>query len=229
MSQLWLNSKLFRFSFLITPARRRLVAANSQHRPELFWSVGPQSSRRVEKLRSMDMATAWLSASFDTSDSAMAFWRTALKGCAAKRLAFSSMNSRVTAVPAADSEPVARGEVRAVFAICFLRCSARVWKRWAPGSRGRSAASLGAPVMAVVCMDKALSSYLVFGLFIQTVCIAAQGYGVDSFIASAFTSQQDILRKELDIPEDLRIVTGIGLGYRNPEAIINPYRSPRMA
>ncbi len=85
----------------------------------------------------------------------------------------------------------------------------------------------GIPVLVVVCMDKALSSNLDIGLFVQTICIAAQGYGVDSFIAGAFVSHPDILRQELEIPESLNIVTGIGLGYANPNSIINTYRSPR--
>jgi len=85
----------------------------------------------------------------------------------------------------------------------------------------------GALVLVVVCMDKALSSNLDIGLFVQTICIAAQGYGVDSFIASAFVSQPDVLRQELGIPESLNIVTGIGLGYPDTDSIINTYRSPR--
>ena len=85
----------------------------------------------------------------------------------------------------------------------------------------------GVPVLVVICMDKQLSSNLDLGLFIQTVCLAAQGYGVDSFIAGSFMSHQDVLRKELEIPDTLNIITGIGLGYPNPDAIINTYRSPR--
>jgi nitroreductase len=98
--------------------------------------------------------------------------------------------------------------------------SGKVFTEW--GSR-----LFGVPVLVVICMDKALSSNLDIGLFIQTICIAAQGYGVDSFIAGAFISQPDVLRQELEIPESLNIVTGIGLGYPNPKNIINTYRSPR--
>ena len=98
--------------------------------------------------------------------------------------------------------------------------SGKVFMEW--GSR-----LFGAPVVAVICMDKALSSHLDIGMFVQTICIAAQGYGVDSFIASAFVSQPDVLRQELGIPESLNIVAGIGLGYPNPKSIINTYRSPR--
>jgi len=85
----------------------------------------------------------------------------------------------------------------------------------------------GAPTMAVICMDQALSSYLDLGLLIQTICLAAQHFGVDSMIAGSMVSQPDVLRQELEIPESLKIVTGIGLGYANPESIINTYRSPR--
>jgi len=98
--------------------------------------------------------------------------------------------------------------------------SGRVFMEW--GAR-----LFGVPVLAVICMDKALSSNLDLGLFIQTVCLAAQGYGVESFIAGAFASHRDVLSKELEIPENLNIITGIGLGYANPDAIINTYRSPR--
>jgi nitroreductase len=98
--------------------------------------------------------------------------------------------------------------------------SGKVFMEW--GSR-----LFGAPVLAIICMDKALSSNLDIGLFVQTICLAAQGYGVDSFIAGAFVSQPDVLRQELEIPENLNIITGIGLGYPNPDAIINTYRSPR--
>jgi nitroreductase len=90
-----------------------------------------------------------------------------------------------------------------------------------------SARLFGAPVLAVICMDKDLSSFLDMGMFIQTICLAAQGFDVDSLIASAFVSQPDILRRELQIPENLRIVIGVGLGHANPKSAINTYRSPR--
>jgi nitroreductase len=88
-----------------------------------------------------------------------------------------------------------------------------------------------APVIVILCMDKTLSTWSVLdiGLISQTIMLAARGYGVDSIMAGAFVSQPDILRQELSIPDDLKIVTGIGLGYQNPESIINTYRSPRRS
>jgi nitroreductase len=86
-----------------------------------------------------------------------------------------------------------------------------------------------APVLVILCMDKALTAFSAFdiGLLSQTIMLAAIGYGVDSMIASAFVSYPDILRQELGIPDNLQIVMGIGLGFQNPKSIINTYRSPR--
>ncbi len=100
--------------------------------------------------------------------------------------------------------------------------SDRVFKEWAAGL-------YGAPLLLVLCMDKSLPAFRKFeiGSFAQTVCLAAMGYGVDSFIAGQFVAHQDVLRKELEIPDDLDILIGIGLGYANPDSIINTYRSPR--
>jgi nitroreductase len=98
--------------------------------------------------------------------------------------------------------------------------SGRIFTEW-------SARLFGAPVMLVVCMDKAIPTNLDIGLFVQTVCLAAQGYGIDSMVAGAFIGQQDILRRELEITDSLNIVIGIGLGYPDPDSIINTYRSPR--
>ncbi len=98
--------------------------------------------------------------------------------------------------------------------------SKKVLEEW--GSR-----LFGVPALVIICMDKAISSNFDIGLFTQTICIAAQGYGVDSFIAAAFISQQDVLRRELEIPENLNIVIGVGLGYSNPNSKIINYRSTR--
>jgi nitroreductase len=88
-----------------------------------------------------------------------------------------------------------------------------------------------APVIVILCMDKVLSTWSAFdfGLVAQTIMLAARNYGVDSIVAQSFVSYPDILRQELGISEDLKIVTGIGLGYQNSQSIINTYRSPRRS
>ncbi len=85
------------------------------------------------------------------------------------------------------------------------------------------------PVFMILCMDRVLSMWTAFdiGLLSQTIMLAATHYGVDSIVAQAFSNYPDILRKELGIPDHLKIVIGIGLGYADPGHIINTYRSPR--
>jgi nitroreductase len=90
-----------------------------------------------------------------------------------------------------------------------------------------SARLFGAPVVAVICQDKAVLGQLDLGLYIQTLCLAAMHFGVDALIATQLVSQPDILRPTLDIPEQLAIVTGVALGYAKPNSLINTYRSPR--
>jgi nitroreductase len=85
----------------------------------------------------------------------------------------------------------------------------------------------GAPAVAVICQDGALKSTLDIGLLVQSMCLAAMHFGVDTLIAANFVSHPDLLREALEIPESLKIVTGVGLGYANPDAIINTYRAPR--
>jgi hypothetical protein len=82
--------------------------------------------------------------------------------------------------------------------------SANVFRQW--GTR-----SFGAPVLVVLCMDYALSSTFEIGLLAQTICLTAQNFGVDSLIASSFASQPEILCRELEIPEGLKSIIGIGL------------------
>ena len=98
--------------------------------------------------------------------------------------------------------------------------SGRVFMEW--GAR-----LFGAPVLVILCMDQALSSNFDIGMLAQTICLAAQGFGVDSMIAGAFLSQPDVLRRGLEIPDNLAIVAGIGLGYPKPGSLINTSRSPR--
>jgi nitroreductase len=87
----------------------------------------------------------------------------------------------------------------------------------------------GAPVLVVLCMDRALSTASAFdiGLLTQNILLAAQDFGVGSLVALNFVTHPDILRKELAIPDNLQIVIGVALGYPNTKSIINTYRSSR--
>jgi nitroreductase len=94
---------------------------------------------------------------------------------------------------------------------------------------GKGSKFFGAPVLVVLCMERALSEASVFdiGLLSQTIMLAAQNFGLGSVIARSFVNHPDILRQELAIPDSLLIVIAIALGYQDDKSIINTYRSSR--
>lgn len=95
-------------------------------------------------------------------------------------------------------------------------------------SAERAATAFNAPVVLVLCMHEGLNPFTVFdfGLFAQSIALAARSFGVDSLIAAGLATQPDVYRRHLPIPDDLRIVIGMALGHADDTAE-NDYRSPR--
>jgi nitroreductase len=87
----------------------------------------------------------------------------------------------------------------------------------------------GAPTVVYLCMDRTLTAWSIFdmGLLAQSIMLAAQQYGVDSAAAALLISYPDLIRAELEIPEDVWILMGVALGYRDRQHPLNQYRSPR--
>jgi len=88
--------------------------------------------------------------------------------------------------------------------------------------------SCGAPVLIVVCMDRSLETWSVFslGMLTQNILLSAHNFGLSSFPGLSLVSHAEIIRKELKIPDDLKIVFGIAIGYPDDDPI-NNYRSSR--
>jgi nitroreductase len=86
-----------------------------------------------------------------------------------------------------------------------------------------------APVVLYLCMDRTLTSWSIFdlGLFAQSLMLAAQHYGIGSAPAVTLAAHPDLIRAQLQIPEDRSIIIGIALGYADTEHPQNKYRSPR--
>ena len=87
----------------------------------------------------------------------------------------------------------------------------------------------GAKTVVYLCLDRTLTAWSIFdmGLLAQSVMLAAQHYGVDSTVAAILVSYPDLIRAELEIPEDLLILIGIALGHCEPHHPSNQYRSSR--
>jgi nitroreductase len=87
----------------------------------------------------------------------------------------------------------------------------------------------GAPAVVYVCMDKTLSEWSLYdiGAYSQTFMLAAFEQGLSTIPAITLTLYPDILRRELKIPENLKITIGIAVGYADRENGINNFVSSR--
>lgn len=88
---------------------------------------------------------------------------------------------------------------------------------------GRNYQFFDAPVGLVFTIDDALAlgSWLDYGMFIQSVMVAARGRGLDTCAQVAFTQFHQIIRAELELPESSVVVCGMSLGVADVAAVEN--------
>jgi nitroreductase len=87
----------------------------------------------------------------------------------------------------------------------------------------------GAPAVVYVCMDKALSEWSLYdiGAYSQTFMLAALEQGLSTIPAITLTLYPDVLRREMKIPDNLKITIGIAVGYADKGNGINNFVSSR--
>jgi len=73
----------------------------------------------------------------------------------------------------------------------------------------------------------ALGSWADTGMYIQTIMLAARGFGLHTCPQAAWIQFQEPIFKHLNIPGDQVLVSGMSLGYADPEAIENTLVSDR--
>lgn len=86
-----------------------------------------------------------------------------------------------------------------------------------------------APNGIIVYIDRELSVWALVnaGIVIQTIALAALNYGLGTTILAASVSYPDEVRRILKIPESKQLVIAIAIGYPDPEAKVNEFRSNR--
>jgi nitroreductase len=86
-----------------------------------------------------------------------------------------------------------------------------------------------APAVVYVCMDKTLSEWSLYdiGAYSQTFMLAAFEQGLSTIPAITLTLYPDVPRRELKIPDNLKITIGIAVGYADWENKINNFVSAR--
>jgi nitroreductase len=86
-----------------------------------------------------------------------------------------------------------------------------------------------APVAGVVCMHRDLgpADSLAVGMFLQTLVLALTERGLGTCLQVSVTHFPDVLREQLDIPDDLQILCGLAVGYADPGFPANQLQTPR--
>ncbi len=80
---------------------------------------------------------------------------------------------------------------------------------------GRNFDFFGAPVGLIFTIDRSLvhGSWLDYGMFLQSIMIAAKARDLDSCPQVSFAKYHAIITKQLRLPDDSLIVCGMSLGY----------------
>ena len=96
--------------------------------------------------------------------------------------------------------------------------------QWAANYR-----SFDAPVMLIFYMDGVMEtgSFLDYGMFLQSVMLAATEKGLATCPQAALAEYPDIVRDYAKLNEDCKILCGISLGYEDESAAVNSYRTNR--
>ena len=89
----------------------------------------------------------------------------------------------------------------------------------------------GAPVGLVFTIDRKLEvgSWLDYGMFLQTIMLAARAHGLHTCAEASIASYPDIVRRELGISGDRTVICGMAMGYAEPDAVVNTFRPARIA
>jgi len=94
---------------------------------------------------------------------------------------------------------------------------------------GRNYLLFDAPVGLFFAIDRrhGQSAWIDIGIFLQSVMLAARGFGLDTCPQQAFSKYHRLIRDELGIPDGDTVVCGMALGRADPSARINSYASDR--
>ena len=80
-----------------------------------------------------------------------------------------------------------------------------------------------APVGLIFTIDRIMEqgSWLDYGMFLQSIMVAARGRELDTCPQAAFTQYHKLIAEVLQLPAGERVVCGMSLGYIDPDKIEN--------
>jgi nitroreductase len=89
----------------------------------------------------------------------------------------------------------------------------------------------GAPAGLVFTIDRKLEkgSWLDYGMFLQTIMLAARARGLHTCAEASIASYPDVVRRELGLGHEWVVVCGMAMGYADPGAVVNTFQPERIA
>lgn len=96
---------------------------------------------------------------------------------------------------------------------------------------GKNYEFFGAPVGLIFTIDRIMEqgSWLDYGMFLQSIMVAARGRGLDTCPQAAFTQYHKIIGEILELPDNETVVCGMALGYADLSKIENTLVTERMS
>jgi nitroreductase len=96
--------------------------------------------------------------------------------------------------------------------------------------RARNYNFFGAPAGLVFTIDRKLErgSWLDYGMFLQTIMLAARARGLHTCAEASIASYPDIVRRILGFGNEYIVICGMAMGYADPAAIVNTFQPPRI-
>ncbi len=93
----------------------------------------------------------------------------------------------------------------------------------------RNFVAFDAPHVAMVGIDRRFDLYgaLDVGCWLQTLMLAATAEGLSTCAQASLAVYSDVVRRELGVPDDVKLLFGVGLGYEDTEAAANKCRTTR--
>ncbi|MEJ7806883.1 MAG: nitroreductase [Telluria sp.] len=88
---------------------------------------------------------------------------------------------------------------------------------------GRNYRFFDAPVGFIFTIERVMEqgSWLDYGMFLQSIMVAARGRGLDTCPQAAFTQYHTIIEEQLGLPPGEMVVCGMALGYADRAKIEN--------
>lgn len=88
---------------------------------------------------------------------------------------------------------------------------------------GRNYRFFDAPVGLIFTVDRVMQAgtLMDYGMFLQSVMVAARARGLDTCPQVAFTKFHQVIHAELGIPDSEMVVCGMSLGHANPASVEN--------